>query len=115
MTSDKQAGKLETEVLRPGDQYKRYRTEAELPEKVRIFYQAAAELTGFSIATLVKAVFHVEVKLKRIVDQAVIEGTDVEGPGDIDVDQPGEDEADDDRDTDMASIRSVRSPSTENT
>ncbi|KAL5689794.1 hypothetical protein EMGR_008450 [Emarellia grisea] len=55
-------------VARPGTSYPRYRTESELPEMARSFYEIAAKVAGVSLSTLVRAVSQTETKISRWLD-----------------------------------------------
>lgn len=59
---------LESDVARPGSFYPRYRTESDLPETARSFYETAAKVAGISLSTLVRAVSQTEAKLSRWLD-----------------------------------------------
>ncbi|RMJ28895.1 transcription initiation factor RRN7 [Aspergillus sp. HF37] len=48
------------EIPRPGSEYRRHRSESELPDTARPFYEAVAEVAGISLGTLVRAVFQTE-------------------------------------------------------
>ncbi|KAL1957447.1 hypothetical protein VTO42DRAFT_6015 [Malbranchea cinnamomea] len=52
------------EFFRPGDRYKRYRSENELHGKAKALYQAAAKIAGTSLRTLVLAVYMTERKFQ---------------------------------------------------
>lgn len=56
------------DVARPGSSYPRYRTESDLPEMARSFYETAAKVAGVSLSTLVRAVSQTETKISRWVD-----------------------------------------------
>jgi RNA polymerase I-specific transcription initiation factor RRN7 len=56
------------DVARPGSLYPRYRTESELPEMARFFYETAAKVAGVSLSTLVRAVSQTETKISRWLD-----------------------------------------------
>jgi RNA polymerase I-specific transcription initiation factor RRN7 len=51
-------------IPRPGSSYRFYRSESELPDAARAFYDAAARLSGISLHTLVRAVFQTELRLQ---------------------------------------------------
>lgn len=53
------------DVRRPGSKYRRYRQESELPETARLFYETVGKVSGFSLPTIVKAVFKTELKMGR--------------------------------------------------
>lgn len=53
------------EIPRPGSEYRRHRSESELPDTARPFYEAVAEVAGISLGTLVRAVFQTEVKIAQ--------------------------------------------------
>lgn len=55
----------DSDVPRPGSQYKRYRWESDLPEMARPFYETVAKVAGISLHTLVRAVFETEMKISR--------------------------------------------------
>lgn len=52
-------------VPRPGSSYKRYRSESNLDEKSKVFYQAAAKTAGVSLKSLVLAVYRTERKVQQ--------------------------------------------------
>lgn len=52
--------------IRPGRSYKRYRSESELDEKPRAFYETAAKTVGISLKTLVLAVYRTERKVQEL-------------------------------------------------
>jgi RNA polymerase I-specific transcription initiation factor RRN7 len=52
------------DIPRPGSSYRFYRSESELPDAARAFYDAAAQLSGISVHTLVRAVFQAELRLQ---------------------------------------------------
>ncbi|KAF7130954.1 hypothetical protein CNMCM5793_003889 [Aspergillus hiratsukae] len=56
------------DVARPGSSYPRYRTESDLPETARSFYETAAKVAGVSLSTLVRAVSQTETKISRWLD-----------------------------------------------
>ncbi|GFF43049.1 RNA polymerase I-specific transcription initiation factor rrn7 [Aspergillus udagawae] len=56
------------DVARPGSSYPRYRTESDLPEMARSFYEAAAKVAGVSLSTLIRAVSQTEIKISRWLD-----------------------------------------------
>ncbi|PGG99193.1 ubiquitin-60S ribosomal protein L40 [Blastomyces parvus] len=51
-------------VPRPGSFYKRYRSEDQLNERARAFYETAARVIGVSLRTLVTGVYQTETRLK---------------------------------------------------
>lgn len=51
-------------VLRPGAQYKQWRSEADVPERALPFVKAAADLVNLSVGALVTAVFQLERRLQ---------------------------------------------------
>lgn len=55
----------DTDIPRPGCEYRRYRTAAELPELARPFYETVADVAGIRVESLVAAVFQTEVLLTR--------------------------------------------------
>jgi len=63
--SNEEAAKLESEIARPGSFYQHYRTEDNLPEIARPFYEAAAKIAGLSLRTLVRVVFQTELRIER--------------------------------------------------
>lgn len=63
--SNEEAAKLESEIARPGSFYQHYRTEDNLPETARPFYEAAAKIAGLSLRTLVRVVFQTELRIER--------------------------------------------------
>ncbi|PGH16823.1 ubiquitin-60S ribosomal protein L40 [Helicocarpus griseus UAMH5409] len=54
-----------TNVPRPGSFYKRYRTEAQLNERARRFYEAAARVVGVSVRTVITGVYQAEGRIRR--------------------------------------------------
>jgi RNA polymerase I-specific transcription initiation factor RRN7 len=56
------------DVARPGSSYPRYRTESDLPEMARSFYETAAKVAGVSLSTLIRAVSQTEIKISRWLD-----------------------------------------------
>ncbi|PYH41405.1 TFIIB-type zinc finger domain-containing protein [Aspergillus saccharolyticus JOP 1030-1] len=50
---------------RPGSAYARYRTEADLPDTARPFFETTAKVAGVSLSTLVRAVSQAEHRLTR--------------------------------------------------
>lgn len=52
-------------IPRPGSRYTCYRTQAELPDSARVFYETAANLAGISVDTLVKAAFKTELMIRQ--------------------------------------------------
>lgn len=56
---------LEEDIARPGDWYQRYRWESALPETARAFYELAAQLTGISLSTLIRAVSIAEFRIAK--------------------------------------------------
>lgn len=73
--SDENAAQTENPVSRPGTSYKSYRSEADLPETARAFYESAANLAGVSLPTLIRVVKLTENNIKTF------EGKDTEEPG----------------------------------
>lgn len=53
----------DSDIPRPGCEYRRYRTESELPDTARLFYRTVAEVAGISLDTLVRAVFQTELRI----------------------------------------------------
>jgi RNA polymerase I-specific transcription initiation factor RRN7 len=51
-------------VPRPGSFYQRYQSESQLSERARLFFEAAAQLVGLSLRTLVVVVSQTEHKLQ---------------------------------------------------
>ncbi|EED16731.1 RNA polymerase I specific transcription initiation factor Rrn7, putative [Talaromyces stipitatus ATCC 10500] len=62
---DQSSENEEEKTPRPGYSYRIYRTESDLPKTARKFYQAAADLAGLSLKTLVLAVNRIEGKLEN--------------------------------------------------
>ncbi|KAJ9209740.1 hypothetical protein DTO166G4_8649 [Paecilomyces variotii] len=58
----------EDDILRPGELYQRYRSEADLPETARAFYEAASKIVGLSLHRLVRTVFETERRLDQWLD-----------------------------------------------
>lgn len=56
------------ELLRPGELYQRYRSEADLPESAKAFYEAASKIVGLSLHRLVRTVFETERRLDQWLD-----------------------------------------------
>ncbi|RAH83599.1 RNA polymerase I-specific transcription initiation factor Rrn7 [Aspergillus japonicus CBS 114.51] len=54
---------------RPGSAYARYRTEADLPETARPFFETTAKVAGISLSTLVRAVSQAEHKITRWLEE----------------------------------------------
>jgi RNA polymerase I-specific transcription initiation factor RRN7 len=52
-------------VRRTGDDHAVYRTPEDLPDVAKAFYSKAADLSGLSVGILVKAVYALEVKVRR--------------------------------------------------
>lgn len=50
---------------RPGHAYAMYKAESALPETARKFYETAANLSGFSLNTLIAVVYRTELKLEK--------------------------------------------------
>lgn len=55
----------DSDIARPGSEYKRYRSESELPDMARPFYETVAKVAGVTLHSLVRAVFTTEVKISR--------------------------------------------------
>lgn len=55
----------DSDIPRPGCEYRRYRSEPDLPDTARPFYETVAKLAGISLNTLVRAVFQTELKLSQ--------------------------------------------------
>ncbi|KAL1881723.1 hypothetical protein Plec18167_003322 [Paecilomyces lecythidis] len=58
----------EDDILRPGELYQRYRSESDLPETARAFYEAASKIVGLSLHRLVRTVFETERRLDQWLD-----------------------------------------------
>lgn len=54
-----------SKVLRPGSRYTCYRSEAELPNDARIFFQTSAKLVGISLNSLISVVFKTETRIRQ--------------------------------------------------
>ncbi|PYI04964.1 RNA polymerase I-specific transcription initiation factor Rrn7 [Aspergillus sclerotiicarbonarius CBS 121057] len=54
---------------RPGSSYARYRTESDLPDTARSFYETAAKVAGVSLSTLIRAVSQAENKISRWLEE----------------------------------------------
>jgi RNA polymerase I-specific transcription initiation factor RRN7 len=52
-------------VTRPGEKYRIYRKEEDIPENARRFYEAVARCAGLSMDMLVMAVFFTEKKMDK--------------------------------------------------
>ncbi|GLB03861.1 hypothetical protein AtubIFM57258_009108 [Aspergillus tubingensis] len=57
------------ETPRPGCSYTRYRTESDLPDTARSFYETAAKVAGVSLSTLIRAVSQAENKINRWLEE----------------------------------------------
>ncbi|RJE17793.1 transcription initiation factor RRN7 [Aspergillus sclerotialis] len=55
----------DSDIPRPGSEYKRYRCESDLPEMARPFYETVAKVAGITLHSLIRAVFTTEVKISR--------------------------------------------------
>lgn len=64
--SDESAAQMENPVPRPGSRYKSYRSEADLPETARAFYESAAKMAGVSLSTLVRIVKLAENRIEKL-------------------------------------------------
>lgn len=73
--SDENAAKMENPVFRPGTSYMSYRSEDDLPETAKAFYESAAKLAGLSLATLIRVVKLTENRFQNLEEQ------DARGPG----------------------------------
>lgn len=69
LKSTKTISEPDGNVPRPGSHYPRYRVDADLPERARPFYETAAKVVGISVSTLVRAVFHTELKMDKWQDE----------------------------------------------
>lgn len=58
----------EDDIIRPGELYQRYRSEGDLPETARAFYEAASKIVGLSLHRLVRTVFETERRLDQWLD-----------------------------------------------
>ena len=54
-----------TGVLRPGQSYKIYKREQDLPETGKAFYEAVAKLAGLSMDMVMLAVFSAEARIEK--------------------------------------------------
>ncbi|RAL09840.1 TFIIB-type zinc finger domain-containing protein [Aspergillus homomorphus CBS 101889] len=54
---------------RPGSAYARYRTEADLPDMARPFFETTAKIAGISLSTLVRAVSQAEHKITKWLEE----------------------------------------------
>ena len=74
IVSKEKEGKSKVPVRRIGAFYKRYRKEEDLPPHARTFYEAAADLIGISLSTLILAVLQTEQKLLKYRKRQLKEG-----------------------------------------
>lgn len=86
-------------VRRPGSKYRRYRQESELPEIARLFYEIVGNVSGFSLHTIVSAVFKVELQMGRWEERRRRREPNGEMLG---LGQLSEEEEDEDEDEDIA-------------
>lgn len=61
--------KDDLDTPRPGCSYTRYRTESDLPDTARAFYETAAKVVGVSISTLIRAVSQAENQINRWLEE----------------------------------------------
>ncbi|TPR11854.1 bacterial signaling protein N terminal repeat family protein [Aspergillus niger] len=61
--------KDDLDTPRPGCSYTRYRTESDLPDTARAFYETAAKVAGVSISTLIRAVSQAENQINRWLEE----------------------------------------------
>lgn len=91
LKSTKAISEPNSNILRPGSHYLRYRVDADLPERARPFYETAAKVVGISVSTLARAVFHTELKMGKWQDdrrrlEYYGEPMDIEFTGDEEID-----------------------------
>ncbi|ERF76384.1 hypothetical protein EPUS_07092 [Endocarpon pusillum Z07020] len=75
--TDDEIGDQEANIKRPGEEYKSYRSEEELPDVVKVFFRAAAETACTSVKNLILAVLQAEAKMttwKRAKRRAEVTG-----------------------------------------
>jgi len=65
IVTDEQEEKGLSKILRPGENYKRYRNAEELPLHAKKFYEAVAKWVGFDLNMLINAVFLTEIALEK--------------------------------------------------
>jgi RNA polymerase I-specific transcription initiation factor RRN7 len=73
---------FENQIPRPGTGYKSYRSEDDLPDTARTFYDAVARLAGLSLSTLVRVVALTENKIRKLEGKSSggqVGGSDSEG------------------------------------
>lgn len=58
------AGNDREDILRPGTRYIRYKTESELPDMARKFFESAADTIALSLRAMVRAVYILERRLE---------------------------------------------------
>ncbi|PLN84478.1 RNA polymerase I-specific transcription initiation factor Rrn7 [Aspergillus taichungensis] len=58
----------DSDILRPGAEYQRYRLDSDLSDEAEPFYETVAKVTGISLSTLVRVVHQTESKISRWVD-----------------------------------------------
>ena len=74
IVSKEKEGKSKVPVQRIGAFYKRYKKAEDLPPHAKTFYEAAANLIGVSLATLILAVLQTEQKLLNYRERRIKEG-----------------------------------------
>ena len=74
VVSKEKEGKSKVPIPRIGDFHKRYRKEEDLPIHAKAFYEAAADLIGISLSTLIVAVLQTEQKLLNFRKKQAKEG-----------------------------------------
>jgi RNA polymerase I-specific transcription initiation factor RRN7 len=63
--SDEEIEEERLDIKRPGEEYRSYKSEEELPETARPFFLAAAEVACTSLKNLMLAVLQTEAKITR--------------------------------------------------
>ncbi|KAF7509431.1 hypothetical protein GJ744_007994 [Endocarpon pusillum] len=77
--TDDEVGDQEANIKRPGEEYKSYRSEEELPDIAKVFFRAAAEIACTSVKNLILAVLQAEAKMatwKRAKRRAEVTGNE---------------------------------------
>lgn len=79
LLDDQPAGSQRDEVLKPGDRYRYFRKQIDLPERAKPFFKASANLVGLDLNAFLVAVFKIEMKLQRWSDDKRNENTEDDG------------------------------------